>query len=185
MAERIEILISGYGGQGVVKVGQILGQAAVHQGLFTTMLISHGTETRGGYVRSQVVISDEFIPSPVVERPDFFCALSPIAYGMFKGLCHEKSLILHNPALVVRDPAVAAHHWEIGAETLAEEELGSAVFGNIVFLGALSSQLGCISPDNIVRALRDRLPERFLDKNRRAFELGRSLEAGIVSPELE
>src|SRR6185369_877723 len=87
MPERIEILISGYGGQGVVRVGQILGQAAVNQGLFTTMLISHGTETRGGYVRSQVVISDQFIDSPVVERPDYFLAFSAIAYGMFQGLC--------------------------------------------------------------------------------------------------
>ena len=106
MAQRIEILVSGYGGQGVVRIGQILGQAAVNQGLYTTMLISHGTETRGGYVRSQVVISDEFIDSPVVEHPDFFCAFSPIAYGMFKRLCGDNSLIFHNPDIVTADPVL-------------------------------------------------------------------------------
>jgi 2-oxoglutarate ferredoxin oxidoreductase subunit gamma len=174
MAERIEILVSGYGGQGVVRIGQILGQAAVHQGLFTTMLISHGTETRGGYVRSQVVISDEFIDSPVVERPDFFCAFSPIAYGMFKGLCGTHSLILHNPDLVLSDPVLSAEHWSIQAELLAERELGNAVFANVIFLGALSSCLKVVSTDNIIRAMSERLPERFRDINLQAFELGRS-----------
>jgi 2-oxoglutarate ferredoxin oxidoreductase subunit gamma len=172
MAERIEILVSGYGGQGVVRVGQILGQAAVNQGLYTTMLISHGTETRGGYVRSQVVISDEFIDSPVVERPDFFCAFSPIAYGMFKGLCGPDSLILHNPDLVVADPALAAGHWSIKAESLAEQELGNTVFANVIFLGALSSRLKLLSSKHIIAAIRQRLPERFHENNIVAFRRG-------------
>lgn len=178
MAERIEILISGFGGQGVVRVGQILGQAAVYQGLFTTMLISHGTETRGGYVRSQVVISDEFIDSPVVEHPAYFCAFSAIAYNMFKGVCGEQSTVLHNPDIVVPDVAVTAKHWGIQAEALAERELGNAVFANIIFLGALSSRLPLISIDNMLKAMGDRLPARFHDKNRLAFELGRSILPG-------
>jgi 2-oxoglutarate ferredoxin oxidoreductase subunit gamma len=175
MAKRIEILISGYGGQGVVRIGQILGEAAVHQGLFTTMLISHGTETRGGYVRSQVVISDEFIDSPVVEHPDYFCAFSSIAYGMFKGICGPNSLVLHNPDLVTPDPALSAQHWAIRAESLAEQELGDEVFANVIFLGALSSKLDIIARENLITALRNRLPQRFHDKNLRAFDLGLDL----------
>jgi 2-oxoglutarate ferredoxin oxidoreductase subunit gamma len=175
MAERIEILVSGYGGQGVVRIGQILGQAAVHQGLYATMLISHGTETRGGYVRSQVVISDDFIDSPVVESPNYFCAFSRIAYNMFKGLCGSKSLILHNPDMVTPDPVLSAGHWPIRAESLAERELGNAVFANVIFLGALSSRLSAVSADNIISAMAERLPARSYDANLRAFELGRSL----------
>jgi 2-oxoglutarate ferredoxin oxidoreductase subunit gamma len=175
MSRRIEILISGYGGQGVVRIGQILGEAAVHQGLFTSMLISHGTETRGGYVRSQVVISDEFIDSPVVERPDYFCAFSSIAYGMFKGLCGPESLILHNPDLVTPDPALLSQHWGIRAESLAEQELGDAVFANVIFLGALSSKLDIITRENLLRAMKNRLPQRFHDMNLLAFDLGVSL----------
>jgi 2-oxoglutarate ferredoxin oxidoreductase subunit gamma len=174
MSGRSEILVSGFGGQGVVRVGQILGQAAVHEGLFTTMLISHGTETRGGYVRSQVVVSDGFIDSPVVECPALFCAFSVAAYGMFKGLCGPESVILHNPDLVRADPAVPAEHLPLRAEAIAERELGSAVFANIVFLGALSRRLPQLSPENLIRAIRDRLPPRSHEKNIRAFELGRS-----------
>ncbi len=179
MSERIEILISGYGGQGVVRIGQILGQAAVYQGLYTTMLISHGTETRGGYVRSQVVISDEFIDSPVVERPDYFCAFSAIAYQMFKGLCGPQGLILHNPDLVSPDPLLEAGHWAIRAESLAERELGNAVFANVVFLGALSSRLALLSAEHIAAAIRERLPERFHEKNLRAFALGQGLKVQV------
>jgi 2-oxoglutarate ferredoxin oxidoreductase subunit gamma len=181
MAERIEILVSGYGGQGIVRIGQILGQAAVNQGLYTTMLISHGTETRGGYVRSQVVISDEFIDSPVVERPDFFCAFSGIAYSMFKGLCTDQSLILHNPDIVSADAGHDSHHWGIKAETVAAEELGDAVFANVIFLGALSSRLILLSPEHICEAIRERLPQRFHEKNLQAFELGRGFNWRLIA----
>ena len=81
MSKRIEFLCSGFGGQGVVRVGQIIGDAAVQAGLHATMLISHGTETRGGYVRSQVIISEEPIASPVVETPTCFVALSQHGIG--------------------------------------------------------------------------------------------------------
>ena len=175
MAKRIEILVSGYGGQGVVRIGQILGQAAVNQGLFTTMLISHGTETRGGYVRSQVVIAEQFIASPVVERPDHFLAFSAAAYDKFKGLCGEQSRIYHNPELVTLDPAVSGTSVPLAAEALALEPLGDQVYANVIFLGALSARLPLLSQDAILRALKERLPGRFYDANCRAFALGREL----------
>ncbi|AJE02166.1 2-oxoacid:acceptor oxidoreductase family protein [Geobacter pickeringii] len=168
---RTEILISGYGGQGVVRLGQILGQAAVNEGLFTTMLISHGTETRGGYVRSQVVISDRFIDSPVVECPDFFCALSGVAYGRFKGLCTSESAILYDPGQVEPDDSVAARHLAVPAEAAGREQLGNELFANVIMLGALSGQLPLISTGSIVRALYERIP-RFPEKNLQAFNIG-------------
>ncbi len=57
MKDRIEFVASGFGGQGVVRLGQIVGETGVKQGLRVAMLKSHGTEMRGGYVRSQVVLS--------------------------------------------------------------------------------------------------------------------------------
>src|SRR5499427_733715 len=95
---RTEILISGFGGQGVVRMGQILGLAAIRQGMRVTMLKSHGTETRGGYVRAQLVIAPEYVDSPVVERADVFVAFSQPAYKKFFDLCRGK--ILYDPELV-------------------------------------------------------------------------------------
>ena len=80
---RTEILISGFGGQGVIRMGQILGLAAIKQGHRVTMLKSHGTETRGGYVRAQIVIAPEYVDSPVVENADVFVAFSAPAYKKF------------------------------------------------------------------------------------------------------
>ena len=76
MKERIEFVASGFGGQGVVRLGQIVGETGVKQNLHVTMLKSHGTEMRGGYVRSQVVLSKDIIDSPMCENPDYFIALS-------------------------------------------------------------------------------------------------------------
>jgi 2-oxoglutarate ferredoxin oxidoreductase subunit gamma len=174
MSSRTEILISGFGGQGVVRLGQILGQAAVHQGIYATMLISHGTETRGGYVRSQVVLSDAFIASPVVERPDYFCAFSQIAYAKYGELCGPESIILHDPGSVAPEAGAPARHLAVGAEALALESLGDAVYANVIFLGALSRNCTLLSPECIVSALKQRLPRHF-EKNLQAFELGRSL----------
>src|SRR6201984_1535149 len=95
---RTEILISGFGGQGVVRMGQILGLCAIKQGHRVTMLKSHGTETRGGYVRAQRVIPPTYVDSPVVEAADVFVAFSAPAYGRFYDLCRGK--ILYDPELV-------------------------------------------------------------------------------------
>jgi Pyruvate/2-oxoacid:ferredoxin oxidoreductase gamma subunit len=95
---RTEILISGFGGQGVIRMGQILGLCAIKQGQRVTMLKSHGTETRGGYVRAQLVISPTYVDSPVVESADVFVAFSAPAYKKFFDLCRGK--ILYDPELV-------------------------------------------------------------------------------------
>jgi len=172
MSKRVEILISGYGGQGVVRMGQVLGSATVAHGLFCTMLISHGTETRGGYVRSQLVIADEFIDNPTVEHPDYFCALSSVAYERFKGLVGPLGKIIHDPALVTRDPVHEASHVPIEASTSAKEVLGQPILANTVILGALSRFLSDrLPPEQILGAIYQRIP-RFHEENRRAFNLG-------------
>ncbi len=174
MANRTEILISGFGGQGVVRLGQILGQAAVHEGLYTTMLISHGTETRGGYVRSQVVLSPEVIDSPSVEAPDFFCAFSSIAYQRFKHLCH-RGMILYDPEVIAAPDVTLSNH-QVPASKVAQQELGNPILANTVMLGALGKKLsGRLSRESLVKAIEDRLP-RFHKENHQAFQLGYTLD---------
>src|SRR5438874_11331971 len=95
---RTEILISGFGGQGVIRMGQILGLAAIKQGHRVTMLKSHGTETRGGYVRAQLVISPEYVDGPVVENADVFVPFAAPAYKRFFDFCRGKTL--YDPEMV-------------------------------------------------------------------------------------
>lgn len=168
---RTEILISGFGGQGVVKLGQILGLAAVRQGLRASMLKSHGTETRGGYVRSQVVLSDEPIDSPLVENPDYFCALSSAAYARFSPLV-KQGLIIYDPAFVSPSDRLPVRQVPFPAKDIAVKEFQNEVFANTVLLGGLVRLMeGLLREDCVISAMWECLP-RFKEENKRAFELG-------------
>lgn len=172
---RTEILISGFGGQGVVRLGQIFSTAAVREGIFTTMLVSHGTETRGGYVRSQVVVSGTPIDSPVVENPDYFCAMSSSAYTKFSGLV-TAGTILYDPGYVQPDTTLTVRHLITPARQVAVEQLGREIFSNIIYLGRLGKIFASfISKESFLTALTAIVPQ-FPEENKKAFELGYQLD---------
>jgi 2-oxoglutarate ferredoxin oxidoreductase subunit gamma len=167
---RREILISGFGGQGVVLAGRILGQAAVSFGLRASMLVSHGTETRGGYVRSQVVIADEDIDSPVVERPDYFCAMSLAAYRRFAHLMTQ-GVILFDPDLVIASPDETLAGVSLPARKISIEQTGGPLAANMVMLGASLRGLALIPLDTAAEAARKIMP-RHAEANVKAIQAG-------------
>ena len=171
---RTEILASGFGGQGVVRLGQILGETAVKQGYRVTMLKSHGTEMRGGYVRSQLVISKEPIDSPMVENPDVFVALSLAAYKAFKHLV-TNGIILYDPAFVVElDASLTCTQTSIPAKDLAVEKFGRPVFANTIMLGVLAKLIEEFDPKILLESILHVIP-KYQDENRKAFEIGYAL----------
>lgn len=173
MKDRIEIVASGFGGQGVVRLGQVLGEAAVKQGLHVTMLKSHGTEMRGGYVRSQVVLSKKIIDSPMCESPDFFVALSSAAYNRFKDTVSNDGVILYDPAFVLEiDDSLACTHKELPAKQLAMDNFNRAIFSNSIALGAMAKLLtGTLEKDIVLDSILAIIP-KFHDENRKAFAVG-------------
>lgn len=173
MKDRTEILISGFGGQGVVRMGQIVGMAAVRQGYRATMLKSHGTEMRGGYVRSQVVISPESPDSPLVEEPDYFCALSSAAYKAYCSLVRE-GVILYDPAFVQPDESLSVRQLAISARDMATKELGQPVFANSIMLGALTKLIGFLDRENVLGVIEEIFYKQ-KEANRKAFEAGYTL----------
>jgi 2-oxoglutarate ferredoxin oxidoreductase subunit gamma len=179
---RTEILISGFGGQGVVRMGQILGLCAIKQGHRVTMLKSHGTETRGGYVRAQLVISPEYVDSPVVENADVFVAFSAPAYKKFYDCCRGK--ILYDPEMVEevrpdgsRAPGrvAAPTHVAVPATQLSKERFNNVLFANMVMLGALTRLAG-MDYDAMKQAMLEVIP-RFHAENLAAMEAGFTLPA--------
>lgn len=174
MGKRIEVLISGFGGQGVVRLGQILAQTSVNVGLYTTMLVSHGTETRGGYVRSQVVISDEPVDSPGCENPDFLVALSKAAYNKFNPLVSEGTII-YEPYYVEADNSLSCRQVAIEARDLAINELGREIYANVIVLGYLTKLLeGTLGKEEILKVMLEKIP-KYHEENKKAFELGYSM----------
>jgi 2-oxoglutarate ferredoxin oxidoreductase subunit gamma len=173
MKERIEIVASGFGGQGVVRLGQVLGEAAVKQGLHVTMLKSHGTEMRGGYVRSQVVLSQELIDSPMCENPDYFVALSLAAYDRFKHTVPDNGLIIYDPAFVETiDETLACKQTALPAKQLAVEKFGRPIFSNSIALGAMAKFLEADLDKNLVLESILAVIPKYHKENREAFELG-------------
>ena len=169
---RMEILISGFGGQGVIRMGQILGLCAIKQGHRVTMLKSHGTETRGGYVRAQLVISPTYVDSPVVEAADVFVAFSAPAYKRFYDLCRGK--ILYDPELVeeVRHDA-SERHVAVPATALAKEHFNNVLFANMVMLGAVTRLAG-MDHTAMKSTMLEVIP-RFHEQNLAALDLGYNL----------
>jgi 2-oxoglutarate ferredoxin oxidoreductase subunit gamma len=176
MKDRVEILVSGFGGQGVVRLGQIVGSAAVNQGFRVTMLKSHGTEQRGGYVRTQVVISREEIDSPLVEEPDYFCSFSSAAYKQF-GHMMKDGVILYDPATVQIDAGKPLRQIAVPAKDTAIEKLGRPIYANIVMLGALSAAAADVLDKQMMLTTMLGIIPKFKDENKRAFEIGFSMVA--------
>jgi len=169
---RTEILISGFGGQGVIRMGQILGVCAIRQGHRVTMLKSHGTETRGGYVRAQVVIAPDDVDSPVVENADVFVAFSAPAYRKFYDLCRGR--VLYDPEMVsdVRTDA-PERHVAVPATQLSKERFGKELFANMIMLGALTRLAG-MDHEAMKQAMLEVIP-RFHEQNLAALDAGYAL----------
>jgi 2-oxoglutarate ferredoxin oxidoreductase subunit gamma len=176
MKDRIEIVASGFGGQGVVRLGQIIGEAAVKQGLHVTMLKSHGTEMRGGYVRSQVVISRNLIDSPMCEAPDYFVALSSAAYKRFKDTVPDYGVVLYDPAFVGEiDRALPCSHVTFPAKDLSMRHFQNALFTNTLVLGRMARLIDALDKDLVLESILE-IILKFQDKNKEAFRIGYSYE---------
>jgi len=172
MKERIEIVASGFGGQGVVRLGQIVGEAAVKQGLHVTMLKSHGTEMRGGYVRSQVVLSKEIIDSPMCEAPDYFIALSSAAYNRFKDSVPDYGVIIYDPAFVDKlDQNLKCTQKRFPAKQLSMENFDNPLFANTLVLGVIANTVAELDKEVVLESILAVIP-KFHDRNREAFHLG-------------
>jgi 2-oxoglutarate ferredoxin oxidoreductase subunit gamma len=177
--ERIEILISGFGGQGVVRLGQIIGLCAIHQGCKVTMLKSHGTETRGGYVRAQIVISSSYVDSPVVENADVFIAFSEPAYKKFFDLA--SGTILYDPEMVktARSDSPKSHS-AIPATLLSKEHFDNPLFANMIMLGALT-RVAELDVKAMTKAMLNVIP-RFHEQNIQALRIGYNLDSVCGAP---
>jgi 2-oxoglutarate ferredoxin oxidoreductase subunit gamma len=172
MKDRIELVASGFGGQGVVRLGQIIGETGVKQGLRVAMLKSHGTEMRGGYVRSQVVLSKDAIDSPMCESPDYFIALSSAAYKRFKDTVPDHGIIFYDPAFVEEiDEGLKCTQKAIPAKDLSIKHFDNPLFANTLVLGVIANAVDVLEKDSVLESILDIIP-KFHERNKEAFQIG-------------
>ena len=142
-SNRFEIRIAGFGGQGVVTIGRILGEAfSIYEGKNSANSQSYGPESRGGACKSEVVISDGDIYYPNVRRPDVLIALSQRALDTYLPDLKEGGILLIDPTAVHNIPQPEKYRiHEIAAMEIAHE-IGGVKYQNSVALGALYPLIG-------------------------------------------
>jgi 2-oxoglutarate ferredoxin oxidoreductase subunit gamma len=182
---RKEIRIAGFGGQGIILAGIVIGKAAaLYDGLQAVQTQSYGPEARGGASRTEIVISDQEIDYPKVQRPDILVAMSHEALVKYLDDLKDEGILIIDPDLIVEEeilPFVKEHKiklYRAPATRTAEEEIGLRIVANIVMIGAITGITKVISEQAARNAVRVSVPPGTEDKNLSAFEAGFKLAKG-------
>ena len=169
---KIEIRISGLGGQGIVLAGQILGKAAAYDGKNVVQTQSYGSEARGSAAKSEIVISDTQIGYPMVRKCDILVSLSQEAVDKNIKDLKEEGALLVDDSIVKSVPDTKARICKVSATKIAESYCGEKLYANIVMLGALTRFTKIVSVEAIEKAIKDSVPKKAMDTNIQAFRKG-------------
>jgi len=175
----IGVIFAGFGGQGILLAGKVLAQAAMERGFEVTWLPSYGPEMRGGTANCTVVIADEPVGSPIVDRPQILVAMNGPSLERFGPRVAPGGTIILNSSLV-KEPLVQgnARLLPIPMNDIAQE-LGEVRVANMVALGAVVKVLGLFPLEAAAEALAKELGargrEKLLEVNRQALWRGFAL----------
>ena len=153
-----KIIIAGFGGQGVLSLGQLIAYAAIHDGLEVTWLPSYGPEMRGGTSNCSVVVSDKQVASPVIAKPDCLIAMNKPSLFKFESRVKEGGIIIINSSLTdikAKRQDVKAYYNDANDIAL---EAGNVRTANIAVLGAYVKLRGLFSADTVNKLLSSSSP---------------------------
>ena len=171
-----EIVIAGFGGQGIILTGKLLAQTAMKAGREVTYMPSYGAEVRGGTANCMVIISSQPIACPVVSEPESLIVMKKASLHKFGPRLKPNGVLLWNSCLIDHPPELNgdAQMVAVPADEVAVE-LGSPKSANMVMLGAYLQKRGHLTPNEASEALRDVLAERYhktIDVNTEALRRG-------------
>lgn len=173
-----EIIISGFGGQGVLSMGKILAYAGLMDNLEVTWMPAYGPEQRGGTANVTVILSDSPISSPVLDTFDCAVILNQQSLDKFESKVKPGGTLIYDPSGIHRKP----ERTDINVIPIdameAAIELGNVKTYNMILLGSLLAARNLLSIDAVVRGLRKTLPERhhhLISLNEHAIEKGQQL----------
>lgn len=179
---RKEIRICGFGGQGIILAGIILGKAAsLFDGNEAVQTQSYGPEARGGASKCEVVIDNKLIEYPKVQNPDVLVAMSEEALLKYIGDLRDEGTLIVDTSTTDIDGVmefVEEHNikvYEAPATKTAMEDIGLKIVANIVMVGAIIKITGVISKEAAIKAIEDSVPKGTEEKNIAAFEAGYAL----------
>ena len=154
------VVISGFGGQGILSAGSLLAYAGMFENKNVSWLPAYGPEARGGAAYCHVIVSDEPIGSPILNTASVLIVLNRPSLDKFENIVEKGGLLIVDSSLVDRKPARKdIDICEIPATSMASE-MGNLVFANIILLGKLIAKTGIVSKESFIEALKKVLPEK-------------------------
>jgi len=171
---RTEVIIAGFGGQGVILAGIVLGHAAaVYEGKKAVQTQSYGAETRGGAARSEVVVSTEKIDYPKVISADITITMSQESFDRY-GVNSKPGGVLFLDADLVTSTSGAsgAKIYRVPATKLAAEEFSKTLVANMIMLGAVAAVTGIVRLESLRRSVGEVAPKGWADVNIHALNRG-------------
>ena len=170
-----EIIISGFGGQGVMAIGKTLCEAGMKEGKNVSWLPSYGPEMRGGTANCSVIVSDEPVASPLVDKADVIVAMNRPSLDKFEDHVKPGGVLVINSSIIdrkaVRDDIQVVY---CDANAIAES-IGNPKGANVAILGAVLEKVPVTTVEQMTEAIRIELGERkarFLEGNKKALIAG-------------
>jgi len=178
-----ELIIAGFGGQGVLKMGQTLAEAALREGREVVWTPAYGPEMRGGPAFCTVIISTTPIGAPVVAQADTVIIMDRPSLAKYQSQVRPGGTILINSSLVDPDQARKDRRCVAIRANHIAEELGETLIVNMVMLGAFLELTHLVKPESVVQALSEALPERrhhLIPLNEKALAAGAAVVRDLL-----
>lgn len=170
-----ELIIAGFGGQGVLSLGKILAYSGIMQGKEVTWMPSYGPEMRGGTANVTVILSDKKISSPILSKYSTAIILNQQSMDKFESLVTPGGLLIYDPNGISHHPT--RKDINICTISAADESalMGNAKAFNMIVLGALLKKRPMVTIESVIKGLKKSLPERhhhLIPMNEKAIEVG-------------
>lgn len=175
MADSLNILLAGFGGQGVLFAGKLIASAGLIEGRELSWLPSYGPEMRGGTANCSVCLSDDPIGSPLVTQPDALVAMNQPSLEKFIDDVIPGGVVLVDSTMVPIVPERTDINFVAIPATQMAEENGLKGLANVILVGRLFKEVGFSGSEALDQALADSVPARkqhLLEPNRKALILG-------------
>lgn len=173
-----EIILSGVGGQGLISTAEIMAQAAsiYEDGLFATLTASYGSEARGTFTKTDVIISDKQIGYPNIEDPTIILCLAQVAFDRYKDKFTDKTKVFYDTELVQIDDSVKGEHFGFPFRQMSVE-LGNLQVANMIAMGVMVKNMGILSRESLMKAIEARFKgkDKVIAINAKALDKGFSL----------
>ena len=172
MTERMQVRLSGFGGQGIILAGLLLGQAGVIEKKYVAGSDSYGAQARGSGCKSEIVFSDGPIDFPQLISVDILVVMSQGAYNTYCKDVKERGIIFYDQGLVTPEQELNVKQTGIAATEISIKKLKNKQVANIVLLGVVVQSTKIASSKAIRKAISLHIGERFRALNLKAFRIG-------------